>query len=90
LKTLGNSRAYPQVYDFFPKLGRGHAGKNCLSCKTGDMKNHSNQAQNRKDWEESVGIRRGSRGTRNAVRAQSTAAVAALDPKDFASLPATK
>lgn len=53
-----NGRYQPAVSAFFPKLGRGHSSRNCIACRTGDMKNHSGQAQNRKDWEESVGIRR--------------------------------
>lgn len=53
-----SGRYQPEVSAFFPKLGRGHSGKNCLACKTGQQKTHSDQAGNRKDWEASVGIRR--------------------------------
>lgn len=63
--------------------------RNAICNATGscDLRNgkgdkHSNQAQNRKDWEELVGLRRESRATKAAHHAQSAAAVARLDPKD--------
>lgn len=56
-----------------------------LVSRTGRGQQHHNQAQNRKDWEESVGLRRTSRANKSAQHGVRVAAVAALDPKDFAS-----
>jgi hypothetical protein len=83
MKELGSGRYQPQVSAFFPKLGRGHSGRNCIACKTGGAKGHNDQKGNREEWEAQVGIARTSKSTRNAVRSQSTAAITALDPKQF-------
>lgn len=114
MKELGSASYLPRVFDFFPKLARGHGAQkryakvqlasgevvkgprsNPLCNATGscDLRNgkgdkHHNQAGNRLDWEESVGLRRGSKSTRSALHAQGAAAVARLDPKDFAALAA--
>lgn len=93
MKELGSGKYLPTVFDFFPRLARGHSGdglrKAChvptciTNSKTGRGDRHIAQDQNRKDWEESVGIRRTSRSTRGATSSQTHAALARLDPKDF-------
>lgn len=85
--NLGTGRYQPEVRAFFPKLGRGHSNgirkghAICTACKTGDTKNHTNQAGNRQDWEENVGIRHTSTTTRRAIKAMGTAVIKAADPK---------
>lgn len=54
--------------------------------RTGRGEQHSNQAQNRKEWEESVGLRRTSRANKSAQTGIKAAAVVALDPKDLAAV----
>lgn len=54
-----------------------------LVSKTGRGDRHKNQEQNRKDWEESVGIRGVSKATRSAASSQTHAAMHRQDPKDL-------
>lgn len=109
MKSLGTGTYFPRVYDFFPKLARGHGAQHrfkkiqllsgdivkgnranelCLavSCtlRNGKGERHEDQAQNRKDWEESVGIRRASRTSHHAQSGMRTAATTSIDPKDLA------
>jgi hypothetical protein len=52
-----------------------------LVSRTGRGQQHLNQAQNRKEWEESVGIVHSKRSTRGAAHQVAVAALAQSDPK---------
>lgn len=74
-----NGKYSPRYEDHFPKLARGHAGKNCPACRTGGSAGHT--GGNRDAWEESVGIRKAtSKATKRAARVANNPKAAA-NPK---------
>lgn len=82
-KELGSGAYQPTVFAFFPRLGRGHTKLNCIACKTGGAKGHTDQKANRDEWEASVGLKRTSGTTRRAAHGLKQAKTLAVDPKQL-------